>query len=175
MSKHVQNNCIQVKSAAKQHFCVQTLAETTFHVSNHLPKRHFCVKLTTLRLDDSFVSYYWVSRFSCRMDIFVTNGHFCFEWTFLRQIVNFLSFYQRVLTLCTASVWRRSSTFFWKASSHRSHANGFTPACLRMCVIRLELCENALLHTRHLCGFSPEKTLSVEICGKKDEFRGKQV
>ena len=62
----------------------------------------------------------------------------------------------RVLTLWTASVWRRSSTFFWKASSHRSQAKGLTPACLRMCVIKFELCEKALLQTRHLCGFSPK-------------------
>ena len=69
---------------------------------------------------------------------------------------NKLAVFYRVLTLCTVSVCRLRSTFFWNASSQRSLANGLTPACLRIWVIRLLLWLKALLQTRHWCGFSPE-------------------
>ena len=61
-----------------------------------------------------------------------------------------------VLTLWVVSVWRLRSTFFWNASSHRSHANGFTPACFLIWVIRFDDWLNAFEQTRHWCGFSPE-------------------
>jgi hypothetical protein len=58
-------------------------------------------------------------------------------------------------SVCWVSLWRRKSTFRWKARPHRSHANGLNPVCLRLWVIRFDDWLNALPHTWHLWGFSP--------------------
>ena len=62
---------------------------------------------------------------------------------------------------CCESRWRRRSTLRWKAFSQRPHANGLQPVCLRMCVIRFDDWLNALLHTMHLCGFSPNSAIKL--------------
>ena len=60
---------------------------------------------------------------------------------------------------CWVSACLRRSTFLWKARPHRVHANGLKPECLRLCVIRLDDCENAFPHSLHTYGFSPVKKI----------------
>lgn len=62
-------------------------------------------------------------------------------------------------SVCWVSLWRRKSTFLWKARPHRSQANGLNPVCLRECVIKFDDWLNALPHTVHLWGFSPETNM----------------
>lgn len=59
---------------------------------------------------------------------------------------------------CWVSRCLLRSTFRWNARPQSSQANGLKPVCFLECVIRLLLWENALPHTWHLCGFSPETT-----------------
>ena len=58
---------------------------------------------------------------------------------------------------CCVSMWRRKSTFRWKARRHLWHWNGLKPVCFRLWVIKFDDWEKALPQTIHLWGFSPKE------------------
>lgn len=73
---------------------------------------------------------------------------------------------------CWVSRCLLRSTLRWKALPQSSQAKGLKPVCFLECVIRLLLCENALPHTWHLWGFSPEiKNYILQIFAHKQYIK----
>ena len=79
-------------------------------------------------------------------------------WCVLMLFVDDKLFLISLITLisaCWVSLCLRRSTFRWNARPQTSQANGLNPVCFLEWVIKLDDWLNALPHTEHLCGFSP--------------------